>query len=149
MKCPACNAEPLRLSAVAEGLSYCPNCSNFFFTGERMGLSVPAILRALVEVSGFPDVLDGERAAHIAVRILGRDAPMADALLVLGAAGFGMRGLLSRGDIASPERRVEAVAEEAVRRTGLPAGTAQYLAESYAFAIGLLESEPIIRPQEG
>ena len=148
MKCPACNAEPLRLSAVAEGLSYCPNCSNFFFRGDGKGLTVPSLLLALVEVSGFPDVLDGMRAAMCAARILGRDAPMVDALLILGAAGVGMRELLTREDIASPERQVEAAADEAERWAGLPAGTAHYLAESYAFAIGLLESEPVMRPQD-
>lgn len=86
MTCPACNADPLRVSALVEGLSYCPVCGNYFFHAGQTTPTVQEVLRALVELSGFPDVIDTPRAAHIAALVVG-DSPDTEALLTHAASG--------------------------------------------------------------
>ena len=123
-----------------EGLSYCPVCGNYFFRAGRTAPAVPDVLRALVELSGFPDVLNTARAAHIAA-VVAWDDPRAEALLTLAASGIRPQEELKGEGTVSPEEREEALASRMAARAHLPAETALSLARCFSGALMLRDEK--------
>jgi hypothetical protein len=89
----------------------------------------------MVEVTGFPDALSGERPAAVCARVADCGEGLTDALLEAAACGVDAMGYLAGdGDVA-------ALAGAMMSRARLSAEAAHYLASCYAYALGLAGKE--------